>query len=211
MQVKTKEQLIEFENEIVRLWEDAKIPYPVHFSGGNEEQLIKIFKKIKKTDFIFTTHRAHYHYLLKGGSPKKLKKIILEGKSMHIFDKKLNFFTSAIVAGCCAIAVGTAFALKRKKSKKHVWIFCGDGCCDEGHWFEAYRYAVCNKLPITFVIENNDRSVETSIESRWGKNIGFVEQYRKYIIDYSYKPRFPHVGTQNWVDFGKRKVGGNSF
>ncbi|MBI2057080.1 hypothetical protein HYT91_02380, partial [Candidatus Pacearchaeota archaeon] len=42
----TKKELIEFENKIKRLWEDAKIPYPVHFSGGNEEPLIEIFKKI---------------------------------------------------------------------------------------------------------------------------------------------------------------------
>ena len=70
----TKEKLVNFEKEIAKLFEAGKIPYPVHFCGGNENQLIRIFKKIKKGDYIFSTHRSHYHYLLAGGSTESLKK-----------------------------------------------------------------------------------------------------------------------------------------
>jgi len=61
-----KEELIQFEDEIKELYLNAKIRSPVHFCGGNEEQLIEIFKKVKKNDWCFSTHRSHYHALLKG-------------------------------------------------------------------------------------------------------------------------------------------------
>ena len=44
----TKQDLINFENVIANLYENKKIKGPIHLSGNNEEQLIKIFKKIKK-------------------------------------------------------------------------------------------------------------------------------------------------------------------
>ena len=203
-----KQDLINFEKEIVELWESAQIPYPVHFSGGNEDQLIELFKEIKEGDYIFSTHRSHYHYLLKGGSKEKLKEMILEGNSMHVFDKKLNFFTSAIVAGCPAIAAGTAFALKRKNSDNKVWCFIGDGAEDEGHFYEAVRFVDGLKLPCIFVIEDNDRSVETPKKERYGKSeIKWPDCVRRYY----YKPTYPHVGTGKWVDFTGAKAGGSSF
>jgi len=165
-----KEDLIKFENEIVGLWEDAKIAYPVHFSGGNEDQLIEIFKNIKREDYKFSTHRSHYHYLLSGGSPEKLKEMIIKGDSMHVFDKEINFLTSAIVAGIPAIAAGVAWAIKQKNLETRVWCFIGDGAEDEGHFYEAVRYVDGHNLPCTFVIEDNDRSVETPKLLRYGKS-----------------------------------------
>ncbi|MBL7131602.1 MAG: hypothetical protein ISS45_09420 [Candidatus Omnitrophica bacterium] len=204
----TKEKLINFEKDIAKLFEQAKIPYPVHLSGGNEEQLIKIFKKIKKRDYIFSTHRSHYHYLLKGGNPERLKKMILEGKSMHVFNKKFNFLSSSIVAGTCSIAAGVALALKRKKTKRHVWCFIGDGAEDSGHFYEAVKYVNGHKLPCTFIIEDNNRSVETPKIARYGrakvKWPGCVKRYR-------YNPTYPHVGIGKWVELCGKKVGGSSF
>ena len=192
-----KKNLIEFENRIKKLFESGKLPYPIHFSGGNEKQLIEIFKEIKKEDWVFSTHRSHYHYLLKGGSPRKLGVKILTGKSISIFDKKLKFFSSAIVSGCCAIAVGVAWALKRKGSKKKVWCFVGDGAEDEGHFYEAVRYAEGWDLPVTFIIEDNDRSVETPKKERYNKDMdwGF-----KCVKRYYYEPTYPHCQTGKIVE-----------
>ena len=208
-----KQKLIEFESSIIKLWENAEIPYPCHFSGGNEEQLIEIFKEIKPGDWIFSTHRGHYHYLLAGGNPEKLKEIILRGDSMHIFDKNLNFFTSAIVAGICAIATGVALALKKKASNNKVWCFGGDGVEDEGHFYEAVRYVDGWNLPCIFIIEDNNRSVETPKSERYGTSeISWPRCVRRY----HYKAIYPHVGTTKWIDFSKstgsnEKIGGPSF
>ena len=198
MQKRDIKQLRDFSYKMAKLFEEGKIHYPLHLSGGNEKQLIKIFKKIKPRDYVFSTHRSHYHYLLKGGKEKILEEKIMKGKSMSVFDKKLNFLTSSIVAGTCPIAVGVALALKMKKSKRHVWCFLGDGATDEGHFWEAVRYADGWKLPITFVVEDNDRSVETPYEARYNKN---KLKLPKDVIYYKYKRIFPHVGIGKWVTF----------
>lgn len=193
-----EKELIYFEDEIVRLWEDAKIPYPVHFSGGNEKQLIEIFKVINKGDYVLSTHRGHYHYLLAGGETEKLKSIILRGDSMHIFDKEINFLTSSIVAGMPAVAAGLARAIYDKKKDNKVWCFVGDGAEDEGHFYEAVRYIDGHDLPCKFIIEDNDRSVETPKEERYGKS---EMNWPGCVIKYSYTPKYPHVGTGRFVNF----------
>ena len=60
-----KKDLIAFEKKVQEAYEAGEIRAPVHLSGNNEEQLIKIFKKIKKNDWVFSTWRNHYHALLK--------------------------------------------------------------------------------------------------------------------------------------------------
>ena len=72
-----KEDLIEFEKDIEHLYSVGKIKAPIHLSGGNETQLIDIFKEIKKEDWIFLSYRNHYQSLLKGFEPKKLREKII--------------------------------------------------------------------------------------------------------------------------------------
>lgn len=208
MKHKTKQELIVFEERIKNLWEAGKIPFPVHFCGGNEDQLIEIFREIHPRDYIFSTHRSHYHYLLAGGPEEKLEKMILRGDSMHIFDKDLNFLTTAIVAGGVGIAAGIALGLKKQNSAQRVWCFLGDGAEDEGHFYEAVRYVDGQDLPCTFIIEDNDRSVETSKSERYGPSkIDWPDCVRRY----NYVATYPHVGSGKWVNFSGVKAGGNSF
>ena len=55
----TKQDLIDFEDQIVSLWENGKIKAPVHLSNGNEEPLIEIFSRIDYNDYVFSTWRSH--------------------------------------------------------------------------------------------------------------------------------------------------------
>lgn len=204
------ESLISFEKRIFDLFEDGQLPYPIHLSGGNERELIAIYREILPGDYIFSTHRSHYHYLLAGGDPEELERMILAGDSMHVFDRKINFLTSAIVAGAPAIAVGVALGLKRQGSLARVWCFVGDGAEDEGHFYEAVRYVDGHDLPCVFVIEDNDRSVETPKSERYGVSI---PQWPSCVRRYSYAPTFPHVGTGtgNMTEFGGKKIEKSSF
>ena len=61
-----KQELINFETDIANMFNNAKIKAPIHLYYGNEEKLIKIFKKIKKKDWVFCSWRSHYQCLLKG-------------------------------------------------------------------------------------------------------------------------------------------------
>lgn len=202
--------LIAFEKRIVDLFEDARIPHPIHLSGGNERQLIEIFREIMPGDYIFSTHRNHYHYLLAGGPPERLEELILAGNSMHVFDRERNFLTTAIVAGGPAIAAGVACGLKRQGSSARVWCFVGDGAEDEGHFYEAVRYVDGHDLPCTFIIEDNDRSVETPRAARHGRK---VMSWPPCVRRYQFTPTYPHVGTGtgNIIEFKGKKIERSCF
>jgi len=135
-----------------------------------------------------------------GGDPNKLKDQILKGNSMFIFDKKLHFLSTSIVAGGPCISVGIAMALKMKKSDQHVWCFIGDGAEDEGHFYEAVRYVDGHDLPCTFIIEDNNRNVETPKIERYGKN---EMEWPSCVVRYHYVPTYPHIGVpmNTWIKF----------
>jgi TPP-dependent pyruvate/acetoin dehydrogenase alpha subunit len=180
----SKKDLIQFEGIVAEMFKKRQIRVPIHLSGGNEDELIKIFKKIKTFDYVFSTHRNHYHYLLKGGRPSQLLANIVYSDlgSMHTIAPGINFYSSAIVAGTVAIAAGVALAFKMNKENRHVWCFIGDGATDEGWYWEAKHYAEANDLPITYIIEDNDRSVCSSKSER-----------------YCYKCKWPHAGIGEFV------------
>ena len=179
-------RLIEFEERVKDAYLEGKIRSPVHLSKGNEEQLIEVFRMVSPDDWVFSTHRNHYHALLKGLEEDYLFNEILENRSMHINSIRHKFFTSSIVGGCLPIAVGVAMALKRKKRTNNVWCFVGDMAAETGSFHECAKYATGHDLRIIFVVEDNGLSVNTPTDKVWG---------------YQYKREWPHHGVGQWVNF----------
>jgi pyruvate dehydrogenase E1 component alpha subunit len=136
-----KHGLIQFERKMADHWESGKVRGPIHLSGGNEDQLIEIFKRIKKTDWVFSTWRSHYHALLKGVPSEWLEQEILEGRSITIINKEEKFYSSGIVAGTIPIAVGVAISNKRNGINDTVWCFLGDMTYETGIFMENYKYS----------------------------------------------------------------------
>lgn len=194
--LRTKQRLVDFETDIEKLYNEGKIRTPVHLSGGNELQLIKIFKEIKPDDWVFSTHRSHYHAILKGVDENVVREKILNNESMHLFDIKYNFFTSSIVGGIVPIAVGVALGNKLKKYNSKVWVFVGDMCAEMGVFEECVKYSARNNLNIEFIIEDNGISVNTPTDKAWGTEIRKPDVWR-----YCYERKYPHVGTGKWVNF----------
>ena len=192
----TPKDLIDFEEEVKKVYNEGKIKAPVHLSGGNEVQLIKIFKQITRYDWVFSCHRSHYHALLKGIPRDWLMNEILAGHSIHIENREHRFVTSAIVGGCLPIAVGVAMAMKMKHDTNRVWVFIGDMASHMGVFHECYEYSSRNYLPITFVVEDNQFSTNSPTEFTWG-----IDGRRSPIIRYVYARTMPHIGTGTWVPF----------
>jgi hypothetical protein len=129
------------------------------------------------------------------------KERILNGRSMFLYDREKNLFCTAIIGGSPSIAAGIAWQLKKSGSDKKVWCFVGDGTEDTGHFFEAVRYVDGFDLPCTFIIEDNNRSVETPKEERWGKatHPGWPE----CVLRYQYDITFPHARIPEFIDLKK--------
>jgi pyruvate dehydrogenase E1 component alpha subunit len=189
--------LIAYEELIVRHWEEAKIRGPVHLSNGNEEPLIEIFKRIKTTDWVFSTWRSHYHALLKGISPDWIEKEILAGKSITICNTDEKFYSSAIVTATLSIALGVAQGIKKDKKEDKVWCFVGDMCFETGAFYEVHKYARNFDLPLYFVVEDNGISTYTPTEVTWNKKKDIPED----VIHYQYKSKYPHYGSGKWIAF----------
>lgn len=187
------EDLLKFEQNIVELWEAGDLPYLLHLCGGNENWLVDLFSNIKEGDWIFSTHRSHYHALLSGISRNRLEKLIRTGDSMFVFDRERQFFSSSVLAGTSCIAAGVAWSLKEESSTNRVWCFLGDGAEEEGHFYEAVMMVAGHDLPCTFIIEDNNRSVDTSIEERMPTR--FRMSWPDCVVRHRYSPVYPHAGN----------------
>lgn len=194
----TKDELIAFEDDIIKEWEGGNIRGPIHLSNGNEEELIKVFSKIGINDWVFSTWRSHYHALLHGVDPRDLKQKILDGKSITVVDKESKFYASAIVTGTLPIALGVAKSLKLKGRDEKVWVFLGDMSFESGIFYEVHKYARNYDLPLYFVVEDNGVSTNTPTLDTWN---GIQREIPEDVIYYKYKSKYPHYGTGKWVVF----------
>ena len=203
MEIKyTRDDLVEFEEEVATLFNEGKIKAPVHLYYGNEKEIINVFKQINEKDWIFCTWRSHYQCLLKGVPKEILIKEIIEGKSISLCFPEHKIYSSAIVGGNLPIALGVAFDIKRKNLKEIVYCFIGDMTAESGIAHETIKYANNHNLPIIFVVEDNSLSVMTDTKKIWGitKSTYQVEN-NKNIIYYKYTNKYPHAGAGKRVQF----------
>jgi TPP-dependent pyruvate/acetoin dehydrogenase alpha subunit len=207
----TVDELKQFEKDIGDSFNRAEIKAPIHLYDGNEEQILEVFKLIDiKNDWICATWRNHYQCLLKGVPPEYLKEKILEGKSMVMNLPEYKIHCSSIVGGIPSIAVGIAAAAKMRNTGEKVWCWVGDMSAETGAFHEALKYARAQKLPITFVIEDNELSVETPTKEVWGEDKWYIKNpkvHGRYVTDenliyYHYKnAKYPHAGAGVRVQF----------
>lgn len=213
----TAADLIAFEDRIRAHWEAGNLPCLLHLCGGNETQLLEIFQRIRPGDWVFSTHRNHYHALLSGYPAAELEQAILDGRSMFAFRKSrmaagcnperdgmwdgMNLYSSAILAGTCGIAAGVAWACRptmhpRAHLAPRVWCFLGDGAEEEGHFYEAALFVEANGLPCKFIIEDNARQVDTPKHQRRATGPAATPLDHFHCVErYHYTPTYPHAGS----------------
>ena len=198
-----KKELIAFEEEIASLFNEGKIRAPVHLYQGNEDKIIEIFKKINKQDWIFCSWRSHYQCLLKGVPAEEVKSEILSGRSISLCFPKYNIYSSALVGGSLPIAVGLALSLKLKGEKnKKVYCFMGEMTAETGIAHESIKYSRNFKLPIHFIVEDNEKSVCTDTRKAWNqKKLTYEGVLDDYVTYYHYRSKYPHAGAGKRIQF----------
>jgi pyruvate dehydrogenase E1 component alpha subunit len=201
----SKEELIDFENDIAACFNEAQIKAPVHLYNDNEEQIIEVFKKhnIGSEDWVLCSWRSHYQCLLKGVPRDELKAAILEGRSISLCFKKYRVFSSGIVTGILPIATGIAIDIKRKGTQNKVYCFMGDMTSETGMAHECIKYSRNHKLPIHFIIEDNGKSVCTDTRATWNQQkLTYEGISDDYVTYYKYKlDKYPHAGAGTRVQF----------
>ncbi|MDP3879097.1 MAG: thiamine pyrophosphate-dependent dehydrogenase E1 component subunit alpha [Dehalococcoidales bacterium] len=156
----------------IRLFEEGIIPFlnneikcPVHLYIGQEAVAAGVCANLQNSDYVFSTHRSHGHYIAKGGDINTLMAEMYgkasgcskgRGGSMHLASPEIGLPGSpAIVAGSIPLACGSALTSVLRKSGSISVCFFGDGATNEGVFYESLNFAALKKLPVIFVCENN--------------------------------------------------------
>ena len=198
----SKDELIEFEEDIAKEFNSGKIKAPVHLYSGNEDSMISVFQDIKDEDWVLCSWRSHYQCLLKGVPAERVKQNIMDGKSIALCFPEYKVFSSAIVTGILPIAVGLGLAAKRSGSCEKIHCFVGDMTSETGSFEECYKYVKNHDLPVRFIIEDNGKSVCTDTKKTWNSiRLTYEEVYNKHIRYYKYETKWPHAGAGQRVQF----------
>ena len=164
------------EETIAACYSEGHMRCPTHLSIGQEGVAAAVGAALRHDDYAVSGHRAHAHYLAKGGDlPAMIAEIYGKatgcargkGGSMHLVDESVGFMGStAIVAGTVPVGVGLAYGIKLKRTDQVSCVFLGDAVAEAGVFYESLNFAVLKQLPVLFVCENNLYSVYSPLSVR---------------------------------------------
>jgi TPP-dependent pyruvate/acetoin dehydrogenase alpha subunit len=162
----------EFEDQLHVAIARGTVPGFTHLYAGEEASAAGICLHLADTDVLCSTHRAHGHFLAKGGDVDALALEIFgkaggccggKGGSMHVADFARGMWgANAIIGASVPHAVGAGFAFRYRKEAGVAVSFGGDGASNQGAGFEAMNLASILKLPVLFVLEDNGYAETTA-------------------------------------------------
>jgi TPP-dependent pyruvate/acetoin dehydrogenase alpha subunit len=164
------------EETIAEKYSENKMRCPTHLCTGQEAVAAGVGLALKIDDYAVSSHRAHGHYLGKGGSlPRMLAEIYGKetgcchgkGGSMHLIDQSVGFMGStAIVGNTIPVGAGLGLSIQLDGTDQVSCIFLGDGAVEEGVFAETVNFCAQRHLPVLFVCENNFYSVYSPLSVR---------------------------------------------
>jgi pyruvate dehydrogenase E1 component alpha subunit len=161
------------EEAAAKAYAQGKIAGFLHLYIGMESVAVGAIAALEPTDYTVCTYREHGHAIAKGMPARAIMAELYgratgcskgKGGSMHLFDEKLRFLGGyGIVGGHVPLAVGVAWASHLRKDTAVTLCFMGDGSIPMGAFHEGASLAALWKLPVVFIVENNQYSMGTPL------------------------------------------------
>ena len=161
-----------FEEKAGQLYGMGLIGGFCHLYIGQEAVVVGLEATAKDGDSRITTYRDHGHMLACGMNPDGVMAELTgreggysrgKGGSMHMFSKEKKFYGGhGIVGANVPLGAGIAFADKYKGNDNVTFTYFGDGAANQGQVYETFNMAALWKLPVIFIIENNQYAMGTS-------------------------------------------------
>lgn len=161
-----------FEERSAQLYGMGLIGGFCHLYIGQEAVVVGIQSAMQPQDTVITSYRDHGHMLACDMDPRGVMAELTgreggyskgKGGSMHMFSREKGFYGGhGIVGAQVPIGAGLAFAHKYKGDNGVCVAYLGDGAANQGQVYEAFNMAALWKLPVVFVIENNEYAMGTS-------------------------------------------------
>ncbi len=163
-----------FEEKAGQLYIQQKFGGFCHLYIGQEAIVVGTASACRPGDKHMTAYRDHAHPIALGTDPRVLMAELYgrstgcskgKGGSMHFFDKSKNFMGGhGIVGAQIAMGAGVGFAEKYNGTDNVAFVSMGDGAVRQGALHETFNMAMNWKLPVIFIIENNNYAMGTSVE-----------------------------------------------
>jgi pyruvate dehydrogenase E1 component alpha subunit len=163
-----------FEERAGEMYARAKVGGFLHLAIGEEATIVGSVRSLRPTDYLVSTYRSHGHALVRGTPPGKVMAELFgrvdgcshgRGGSMHMFDGERRFMGGyGIVGGNLPIAAGIALASAQRGSGEVTLCTLGDGACNQGTFGETMNLAALWRLPIVFLVTNNQFGMGTALE-----------------------------------------------
>ena len=155
----------QFETMAGEYFAAGQIPGFIHLSIGQEGSSVGVCSCLRPDDYVATTHRGHGHLIAKGADLKRMVAELFgkatgyckgKGGSMHVADFSIGILgANGVVAGGLPLITGAGLSIKLRKTDQVAVAFFGDGAANRGPVHEAMNMASIWKLPVIFVVENN--------------------------------------------------------
>jgi pyruvate dehydrogenase E1 component alpha subunit len=163
-----------FEERAGEMYAKAKVGGFLHLAIGEEATIVGAVRAMRDEDYLISTYRSHGHALARGSDPNRVMAELFgrdsgvshgRGGSMHMFDLDNRFMGGyGIVGGNLPLAAGMALASDYQgKDEVTVCVF-GDGASNQGTFGETLNLAALWRLPVVFMVTNNQFGMGTAIE-----------------------------------------------
>ncbi len=162
-----------FEERAGEMYARAKIGGFLHLCIGEEATVVGTSAAMRTNDYLISTYREHGQVLARGTPPQEVMAELFgretgvskgRGGSMHMFDGQRRFMGGyGIVGGNLPIAAGIGMANSYYGNDDAVVCMLGDGATNQGTFGETLNLAALWKLPVVFIIVNNQFGMGTAL------------------------------------------------
>jgi len=163
-----------FEERAGEMYAKAKVGGFLHLAIGEEATIVGSVRALRAEDYLISTYRSHGHALVRGTPPEKVMAELFgrvdgtsrgRGGSMHMFDLERRFMGGyGIVGGNLPIGAGHALASDYLDTEDITLCVFGDGASNQGTFGETMNLAALWRLPIVFMVTNNQFGMGTALE-----------------------------------------------
>jgi pyruvate dehydrogenase E1 component alpha subunit len=163
-----------FEERAGEMYAKAKIGGFLHLCIGEEATVVGSTQAMREGDYLLSTYREHGQAIARGTHPNAVMAELFgrvdgcskgRGGSMHLFDIERRFLGGyGIVGGNLPLATGVALQCDYEGTDDAVVCMFGDGATNQGTFGESMNMAALWKLPVVFMVINNQFGMGTALE-----------------------------------------------